>query len=74
MDELLKALRAGDRAEINKCAIALLVTRDKKLNKLQAQEFERYAPCTIIEWTSDIFKSRPYVGTIRYGSQEYGFG
>lgn len=74
MDELLEALRQGDRAEINRCAIALLVTRDNRLNKLQAQEFERYAPCRVIEWTSDIFKSRPYIGTIKYGTQEYGFG
>jgi len=74
MDDLLKALRDGDRARINEYAKQLLVTRDNRLNKLQAQEFERYAPCRVIEWRSTTFKSRPYVGTIIYGNYEYGFG
>lgn len=74
MEELLEALRSRNSAEINKWAIALLVTRHNRLNRSQAQEFERYAPCKITEWSSDIFKSKPYVGIISYGNSEYGFG
>lgn len=75
MEALLEALRNGDRTKINEYALALLVTRDKKLNKLQANEFEHYAHCKVEEWSSStIFKSRCYIGTITYQTVVYGFG
>lgn len=75
MDELLEALRKGDPIAINTYATELLVTRDKRLNKLQANEFEHYARCKVEEWTSsDIFKQRCYIGTITYNNLTYGFG
>lgn len=75
MDELLEALKKGDPAEINKYAIKLLVTWDKRLNKPQANEFEHFARCKIEEWPkSDIFRNRCYIGTITYKGITYGFG
>lgn len=74
MNELLDALRRGDPVAINKYAMLLLVTKDQKLNKAQANEFERFAPCLIQDWTSDIFKTTCYVGTIVYNNKVYGFG
>lgn len=75
MDELLKALKSGDRREINKYAIELLVTWDNRLNKPQANEFEHFARCKIEEWyPSTIFKQKCYLGTITYNNVTYGFG
>jgi hypothetical protein len=75
MDELLDALRSDDSTKINEYACALLVTRDNKLNKIEANAFEHFAKCKVSEWLdSTIFKSRCYVGTITYRNKTYGFG
>lgn len=75
MDELLEALKKGDPTEINKYAIKLLVTWDRRLNKPQANEFEHFARCKIDEWPqSTVFKQRCYTGTITYNNVTYGFG
>lgn len=75
MKELLDALRKGDPVAINKYAMELLVTRDKRLNKLQANEFEHFAHCKVEEWpASTVFKYRCYIGTITYKNETYGFG
>lgn len=75
MDKLLEALRSGDPTAINKYAMELLVTRDKRLNKLQANEFEHYARCKVEAWQSgNVFKYNCYIGTITYNNLTYGFG
>ena len=74
MDELLDALRNENPKEINDKALALFMTKDRRINKLEINAFEKFAPCKVYIWSSDAFRNKPYIGSIVYYGKEYGFG
>lgn len=71
MDELLEALKQGDQENIDKLASNLLLTHDNQVNRVEANKFERYAPCRIHDYSST--KISP-LGYITYRGNTYSFG
>ena len=47
MDELLKALQTNDHRLVGELAYRLFVINNGRVNPLEIQVFERYAPCRI---------------------------
>jgi hypothetical protein len=72
MDELLKALQKGDEERINRISCELFITEDGRINFVEINVFERYAPCTIFPIEYDSFGW--LIGGIRYNDKVYSFG
>lgn len=72
-EELLQALRLGDAKTVMELASELFVTREKKLNRVEANAFASYANCKIEAQVATIYKYRSYVGTITYNGSVYTF-
>jgi len=73
MDELLKALQAGNTELVDQLAKALFITDQGKYNWGQMNEFEYYAPCKIFQVR--IKDSEGYFkGGINYNGENYYFG
>jgi hypothetical protein len=72
MDQLLLALQKGDEKQIDRLATQLFITRDGRLNVIEASVFQRYAPCIIT-----VIPRRRYgyaIGKIMYNDKLYTFG
>ena len=72
MEELLKAIQAGDEIEVSAIANELFITHEGRVNYPQVNEFEKYAPCKIGPAERDSFGW--LIGYIKYNDRTYYFG
>lgn len=68
MEELLNALQRNDKKEVERLAKQVLMTRDGKINMVEVDRFEAFAPCHIA------YPSGTSRGIITYGGRYYFFG
>lgn len=75
-DQLLEALKREEPnpSEVKYFADQLLVTKDNKLNLVEANNFQKFSRCRIYPQESDIYHFRSFVGVIEYNGYYYSFG
>lgn len=71
--DLLDALRKGEAVKISELAKEILVTDKDQLNEIEANAFEKFAPCKITPQKSDLYHKRSYIASIKYGDSIYTF-
>lgn len=74
MEELLSALRHDNSRLIHEIATKMLVNTKNQINEVEANAFQKYAPCRIIPAKEDAFHKRSFVGIIEYYGKVYYFG